>query len=84
VSQVTVDRSRCCISNYYFSEKPLEDHEYFHVTSFRGRPEQPLRDMVLQGDIALRQGIRKVFKKGIVENPHVYRKEEPADTETSK
>ncbi len=76
VSQVNVDRSRCCVSNYYFSEKPLEDHEYFHVTSFRGRPEQPIRDIVLQGDVALRQGIRKVFKKGIVENPHVYRKHE--------
>jgi len=81
VSQVMVDRSRCCISNYYFSEKPLEDHEYFHVTSFRGRPEQPVRDVVLQADIALRQGIRKVFKKGIVENPHVYQKDE-ADEST--
>lgn len=74
VSQVVVDRSRCCVSNYYFSAKPLEDHEYFHVTSFRGRPEQPIRDIVLQGDIALRQGLRKVFKKGITENPHVYHK----------
>jgi Rps23 Pro-64 3,4-dihydroxylase Tpa1-like proline 4-hydroxylase len=73
VSQVLVDRSRCCVSNYYFSAKPLEDHEYFHVTSFRGRPEQPVRDLLLQGDIALRQGIRKVFKKGIVDNPHVYK-----------
>lgn len=76
VNQIRVDRSRCCVSNYYFSAKPLEDHEYFHVTSFRGRPEQPVRDLVLQGDIALRQGIRKVFKKGIVENPHVYKKTE--------
>jgi Rps23 Pro-64 3,4-dihydroxylase Tpa1-like proline 4-hydroxylase len=79
VSKVVADRSRCCVSNYYFSEKPLEDHEYFHVTSFRGRPEQPVRDFVLQGDIALRQGIRKVFKKGIVENPHVYKKAESGD-----
>ncbi len=74
VSQVMVDRSRCCVSNYYFSATPLEDHEYFHLTSFRGRPEQPVRDLVLQGDIALRQGIRKVFKKGVVKNKHVYDK----------
>ena len=74
VSQVKVDRSRCCVSNYYFSTKPLEDHDYFHVTSFRGRPEQPVRDMVLKGDIALRQGVRAIFKKGIVENKHVYDK----------
>ncbi|MGF7178909.1 2OG-Fe(II) oxygenase [Tunturiibacter psychrotolerans] len=75
VSQVVVDRSRCCVSNYYFSAKPLEDHDYFHVTSFRGRPEQPVRDLVLQGDIALRQAVRTVFKKGIVENKHVYKKD---------
>ena len=74
VSEVTVDRARCCVSNYYFSAQPLEDHEYFHVTSFRGRPEQPVRDLVLQGDGALRQGIRKVFKKGIVDTKHAYEK----------
>jgi Rps23 Pro-64 3,4-dihydroxylase Tpa1-like proline 4-hydroxylase len=84
VSEVKIDRSRCCVSNYYFSEKPLEDHEYFHVTSFRGRPEQPIRDIVLQGDIALRQGIRKVFKKGIVENPHVYHKDTAENEDTTK
>ncbi|QHN04326.1 2OG-Fe(II) oxygenase [Granulicella sp. WH15] len=76
VSEVKVDRSRCCVSNYYFSEKPLEEHEYFHVTSFRGRPEQPVRDVILQTDIALRQSIRKIFKKGVVENSHVYLKDE--------
>ena len=76
VNQVKVDRSRCCVSNYYFSPKPIEGREYFHVTSFRGRPEQPVRDLILLGDIALRQGVRKVFKKGVVENPHVYKKEE--------
>jgi Rps23 Pro-64 3,4-dihydroxylase Tpa1-like proline 4-hydroxylase len=75
VSKVVVDRSRCCVSNYYFSAKALEDHEYFHVTSFRGRPEQPVRDLVLQGDIALRQAVRTVFKKGLVENKHVYKKD---------
>lgn len=78
VNEVKVDRSRCCVSNYYFSPRPLEDHEYFHVTSFRGRPEQPIRDLVLQGDVALRQGIRKVFKKGIVETDHVYNKRNEA------
>ncbi len=86
VSQVTVDRSRCCISNYYFSSKPLEDHDYIHVTSFRGRPDQPVRDLLLQGDIALRQGMRKVFKKGIVENPRVYKQgsNQVADTSDLK
>jgi hypothetical protein len=76
VNQVKVDRDRCCVSNYYFSAKPLEDHDYFHVASFRGRPEQPVRDLVLQGDIVLRQGIRKVIKKGFVGNRHEYKKPE--------
>lgn len=54
----------------------MEKQEYFHVTSFRGRPKQPVRDLVLQGDIALRQGMRKVFKKGIAETKHIYRKDD--------
>lgn len=74
VSQVKIDKPRCCVSNYYFSRQPAEAAEYFHVTSFRGRPEQPLRDIVLRGDIALRSAIRKVFPKGIVENKHFYDK----------
>lgn len=75
VSQVLHDGSRCCVSNYYFSSYSPEEQEYFHVTSFRGRPEEKLRDTVLQADAALRMSIRKVFKKGIVENPHVYKKD---------
>lgn len=75
VNKVATDAPRCCVSNYYFSCRPLEDHAYFHVTSFRGRPEQPVRDIVLQGDGALRQGIRKIFRRGIVENPHYYKKD---------
>lgn len=75
VSRVRTDKNpRCCVSNYYFREQSLRPNESFHVTSFRGRPEQPVRDLVLRADIALRSTIRKVFKKGIVENPHVYKK----------
>jgi Rps23 Pro-64 3,4-dihydroxylase Tpa1-like proline 4-hydroxylase len=68
---------RCCVSNYYFSAVPLEHQEYFHVTTFRGRPEEPLKDVLLQGDAALRSGIRKVFKKGVTKPTHVYDKDEP-------
>jgi len=77
VQPITIDGKRCCVSNYYFSKEPLEARDYFHITSFRGRPEQALRDIVLLGDGVVRQGLRKVFKKGIRENPHVYRKPEP-------
>jgi hypothetical protein len=74
VSEVRVDQSRCCVSNYYFSKVSPEDTDYFHVTSFRGRPEQRMRDLVLRADIALRMGLRKLFPKGVVENKHFYDK----------
>ncbi len=76
VSPVVVDNERKCVSNYYFSKKPLRETDTFHVTSFRGRPNQKVLDKVLQIDTALRMGIRKVFKKGIKENPHIYKKSE--------
>jgi Rps23 Pro-64 3,4-dihydroxylase Tpa1-like proline 4-hydroxylase len=74
VSEVLVPESRCCVSNYYFSQVSPEDSDYFHVTSFRGRPEQKLRDLVLRADIALRMSLRKLFPKGVVENKHFYDK----------
>jgi len=74
VSMNRASRDRCCVSNYYFSSEPVGGREYFHVTSFRGRPEQPVRDLVLRADIWLRMGIRKLFPRGIRENPHYYRR----------
>jgi Rps23 Pro-64 3,4-dihydroxylase Tpa1-like proline 4-hydroxylase len=74
VSEVQVPESRCCVSNYYFSQVSPETTEYFHVTSFRGRPEQKMRDLILRADIALRMGLRKLFPKGVVENKHFYDK----------
>lgn len=74
VSPVVVDDLRCCVSNYYFSKKPAEDQEYFHITSFRGRPEQPVRDVVLQADAVLRNMVRKVFPKGAIQTKHYYQK----------
>ena len=72
VSPNQAGTNRCCISNYYFSRQPVGSREYFHVTSFRGRPGQPVRDLVLRADSSLRMAIRKVFPRGIRENPHFY------------
>jgi Rps23 Pro-64 3,4-dihydroxylase Tpa1-like proline 4-hydroxylase len=72
VSTNQASRNRCCVSNYYFSNEPVGGHEYFHVTSFRGRPEQRVRDLVLRSDIWLRMTLRKLFPQGIRENPHFY------------
>lgn len=68
---------RCCVSNYYFSKTPLEEAEYFHVTTFRGRPEEKLRNVALKSDAMLRSGLRKIFKKGIIKTKHVYEKGAP-------
>lgn len=74
VSPVVANESRCCVSNYYFSPYPAETSDYFHVTSFRGRPEQKFRDLLLQADTALRTSVRKLFPRGIVETRHFYEK----------
>ena len=74
VSPVNYDGFRCCISNYYFSEKPLQITDTFHVTSFYGRPENRITNSILKIDNYLRMSLRKIFKKGIKENPHVYKK----------
>lgn len=83
VSPVKVDAYRCCVSNYYFSPEPLRGSDEFHVTSFRGRPEQPLRDVVLRTDAVARMMVRKLFRHGIVETGHIYKKS-PAETKKDR
>jgi Rps23 Pro-64 3,4-dihydroxylase Tpa1-like proline 4-hydroxylase len=70
------DASRCCISNYYFSPEPLKETDKFHVTKFRGRPEETFKNFILDADANLRMLVRRVFKKGIRKNPHVYKNKE--------
>lgn len=79
VSPVQTDQMRCCVSNYYFSELPAEEQAYFHVTSFRGRPEQPLRDLVLRADAGMRMVVRKVFPQGAVQTTHFYDKKQKGE-----
>ncbi|MFK8060502.1 MAG: 2OG-Fe(II) oxygenase [Polaribacter sp.] len=74
VSKVRADAVRCCVSNYYFSKQPLLASDTFHITTFRGRPTEKLKDFVLQIDNKLRGSLRKLFKKGVRENPHQYKK----------
>jgi len=74
VSKIKVSDIRCCVPNYYFSRVPVHENSKFHVTTFRGRPEQKIRNMWLKIDSFTRMQIRKIFKKGIIENPHQYKK----------
>ncbi|MFV0305408.1 MAG: 2OG-Fe(II) oxygenase [Moheibacter sp.] len=75
VSEVKVDKNRCCVSNYYFREKPVTDHPYFHVTSFYDTKDHMMNRTVLSFDRKLRNFIRKIFPKGVVKNPHYYDKD---------
>ena len=57
VNPVVVDKNRCCISNYYFSKSCPEERDYYHVTSFVGRPQQRLRRLWGRVDNFMRQWI---------------------------
>jgi Rps23 Pro-64 3,4-dihydroxylase Tpa1-like proline 4-hydroxylase len=74
VSKVLANRNRTCVSNYYFSKVSPEQVDYFHVTSFRGRPEEPVRDLLLRGDAALRSLIRRIAPTGLWGTKHYYKK----------
>ena len=64
VSPVMVDVPRCCVSNYFFSEVSPDQSEYFHVTSFDGRPDESIKRVVGVFDNALRNTVSKALKIG--------------------
>lgn len=76
VSPIKADGFRCCVSNYYFADEALRADDSFHVTSFRGRPDQKVRDIVLRADAGARMALRKVFTKGVAEADHVYKRDQ--------
>ena len=64
VSPVIVDTPRCCVSNYYFSPNSPDESEYFHVTSFTGRPEQTVKQILGFVDNMARNFVSRTFKVG--------------------
>ncbi len=44
------EQARLCVSNYLFSPEPPGGTPYRHVTTFRGRPGQPVKRVVLRLD----------------------------------
>lgn len=64
VSTVTTNSPRCCISNYYFSEISPDETDYFHVTSFTGRPKEKIRRIIGVVDNAVRNFVSKMLKIG--------------------
>ena len=65
VSEVCSDRVRKCVSNYYFSSESPTGENYFNVTSFSARPDQPFRRILARLDNQLRHGIRKIAPAGL-------------------
>jgi Rps23 Pro-64 3,4-dihydroxylase Tpa1-like proline 4-hydroxylase len=65
VNRVQVTGQRCCVSNYFFSPHPPGGSEYFHITSFIARPEQPVRRALTRVDTVMRSSLRKAIKQGI-------------------
>lgn len=55
---------RKCVSNYYFSEVSPLGYDYFHVTSFNGRPEQTWKRAFCKVDNFLRMSLRAVKSSG--------------------
>lgn len=86
VSPVVGNAARHCISNYYFSEHPMRADQPFHITAFRGRPEQPLRDLCLRADTALRMMLRRVKAGGFFRTGHWYEQKtnSPTNENTDK
>jgi Rps23 Pro-64 3,4-dihydroxylase Tpa1-like proline 4-hydroxylase len=71
VTKVVASGDRTCVSNYFFREKSLEGGDYFHATFFRGRPEQPGRDLLLRVDGALRSTALALVK---LPTRHIYKR----------
>lgn len=62
VSKVLVEQARCCVSNYYFSLQSPDSNDYYHVTSFFGRPDQRLKIIFGKLDNSIRNFISTRFK----------------------
>tara|TARA_B000000475_G_scaffold272229_1_gene272678 strand:- start:3380 stop:4192 length:813 start_codon:yes stop_codon:yes gene_type:complete len=63
VNSVKVDRSRCCVSNYYFSKESEKGFDYHHVTSTTGWPGQYFLRALGKVDTFSREAIASITGK---------------------
>ncbi|HET7330188.1 hypothetical protein, partial [Dyella sp.] len=61
---VVAARPRCCVSTYVFAPVSQDGDEYFHVTSFMGRPGQNVLRLFSRADNTMRQAAGAVLKAG--------------------
>lgn len=64
VNPVRINRPRCCVSNYYFSELSPDRRDYFHVTTFTGRPDEKGKQILGVVDNMARNAVSRTFKFG--------------------
>ena len=74
VDPVLSNIQRCTVSNYYFSEESPENHDYYHATSFTGRPEEKFKRFYGPINNFLRNSFVKVT--GISRNRKTVRSQE--------
>lgn len=70
VSPVRVDQPRFCVSNYYFSTVSPLGRNYRQVTTFRGRPEEPLKRFFLRLDSGLRNAAGRIIPVSLRKTKH--------------
>jgi Rps23 Pro-64 3,4-dihydroxylase Tpa1-like proline 4-hydroxylase len=70
VQRVVSNEARVCFSNYYFSPLAPGSHEYRNVTSFRGRPEELFKRVLLRADAALLNAIGHALPFLLKRNRH--------------
>jgi hypothetical protein len=64
VNEVLVDQPRCCVSNYFFSKNSPTEEDYYHVTAFKGRPENLWMRAVFAADTVSRNLAARVLGLG--------------------
>lgn len=70
VDEIKENRTRWCISNYYFSTKSPDQVDYFHSTSFRDE-KRGFFDFAMRSDNFIRTLILQTAPK-LYKNPHRY------------
>jgi Rps23 Pro-64 3,4-dihydroxylase Tpa1-like proline 4-hydroxylase len=70
VERVSATEQRVCFSNYYFSPLPPGGREYRNVTSFRGRPDEPVKRILLRLDAAVLNTVGRLFPSVLLHNKH--------------
>jgi len=81
VSEVLHGGCRSCISNYYFSRISPEEQEYFHATSFKGRPGETVRNLIMSADNALRSTVLRTLGNKAYRPKHVYDRSRESNAE---